>query len=118
MPDVPGIAMDRRLDRVQRRCALSHELAHIDLGDHHCSGASPDGPRQGRRRERVADELAAERLLPLDRLAEVLRWALGPEEVAHELDVTPHMVRVRVRALTDAEKLWIDGQMARLEETA
>lgn len=104
------ILIEREMPRAERRCALAHEVAHLDLGHRlpACEG----------REERKADELAASRLLPLARLAEVLRWALSPGEVADELGVTAHMVRVRVKALTDHEKLWIEQQMARLEEIA
>lgn len=104
------ILIERDMPKAERRCSLAHEIAHLDL-DHRapvCEG----------REERKADELAAVRLLPLDRLADVLRWALSPEEVAAELEVTTHIVRVRIKALTDDEKAWIEAQMARLEESA
>ena len=64
-----------------------------------------------RRQERDADELAAQRLVDLPRLAEALRWALCPEEVAHELDVTVDVVRRRIRGLTDDEKSWIAARL-------
>lgn len=107
--DIPGIALDDRLDRVGRRCALAHELAHIDLGHtHQVAGQGPGTGRIARRRETEADQLAAQRLIPLDQLADVLRWALCPEEVAHELDVTEHLANVRVVTLTTAEKAHIE----------
>jgi len=62
--------------------------------------------------------LAAERLIPLDRLGDVLAWALGPDEVAVELDVTEHMAQVRVRGLTVAEKTAIEGIIERTEGAA
>ena len=46
-------------------------------------------------------------------LADALRWALSPEEVAHELDVTVDVVRRRIRTLTDEEKAWIEQRLLR-----
>lgn len=112
MHDVPGIVLDDRLDRVGRRCALAHELAHVDLGHtHQVAGTGPGTSRIQRRRERDADLLAAQRLIPLDRLADTLHWALCPEEVAHELDVTDRLATLRIRNLSQAEKAYITEQI-------
>jgi hypothetical protein len=106
------VLVDTEGDRSARRCALAHAVAHIDL-DH-----LPDSGRTGRKYEREADELAARRLIPLDRLADVLTWALGPDEVADELDVTEHMVRVRVRTLAMQDKAWISAYVQNREGAA
>lgn len=92
------ILLDASLSLAVRRSALAHAIAHVDLGH------VPESGRQGRRYEREADRLAAERLLPLPALVDALRWALGPDEVAHELDVTEHMVKVRVQGLSAMER--------------
>jgi hypothetical protein len=103
-PNRRVILIERTMDRRARRCALAHEVAHLDLGHGIplCEG----------REERRADETAASRLIPLDRLADVLRWALSPDEVAHDLDVTPHLARVRIRSLSPDEKAWIEDRIA------
>lgn len=112
--DIDGIALDDRLDRVGRRCALAHELAHIDLGHtHQVAGRGPGTSRIARRREVEADLLAATRLITIDALADALRWALCPEEVAHELDVTEDLARIRVEQLTDTEKSFIEARHLR-----
>jgi hypothetical protein len=104
------ILIERGMSQTHRRCALAHAIAHLDLahGSPICEG----------KEERQADELAAGRLIPLVELAAVLRWALGPDEVAHELDVTPRMVRRRVHALTAEEKAWIEAEIGRKEVSA
>lgn len=106
------ILLDTEADRSARRCALAHAVAHIDLGH------SPESGKTGRRYEAAADALAATRLIPLGRLADVLTWALGPDEVADELDVTEHMVRVRVRALSVVEKRMISRRVLSREGAA
>lgn len=92
------ILLDSGLSLAEKRCALAHAIAHLDLG--HVPGSG----RDSRRNERQADELAAQRLMPLPFLADALRWALGPEEVAHELDVTPRLVKVRLHSLSMGER--------------
>lgn len=112
--DIPGIALDDRLDRVGRRCALAHELAHVDLGHtHQAAGRGPGTSRIARRREVEADILAAVRLITLADLADALRWALCPEEVAQELDVTEDLARIRIEQLTTAEKTFIEARHLR-----
>jgi len=106
------VLVDRDGDSPTRRCALAHAVAHIDLGH------LPDSGRQGRRYEGEADLLAAQRLIGLERLGGVLTWALGPDEVAAELDVTEHMVSVRVRGLSPLEKQTIEQIVERTEGAA
>ena len=106
------ILIERDATPAQRRSALAHALAHLDLG--HVPGSG----RVERRHERAADALAASRLIPLDRLADVLTWALGPDEVADELDVTERLVRARVLGLTGSEKAYISERVERMGEVA
>jgi hypothetical protein len=106
------ILLDTEADRAARRCALAHAVAHIDLGH------TPESGKTGRRYEAAADQLAACRLIHLERLADVLSWALGPDEVADELDVTEHMVRVRVRGLSVGEKKMISRRVLSREGAA
>lgn len=101
------ILLDRGLRRAERNTVLAHEIAHVDL-EHRMTGRR----WFDRRQERDADRLAAARLVDLDRLADALRWALCPEEVAHELDVTVDVVRRRIRSLTVEEKAEIEGRLS------
>lgn len=104
------ILLERSMLRPERNCTLAHEVAHIDLA-HESTGLR----WFDRRQERDADTTAAIRLLPLGDLAAVLAWALSPEDVARELDVTPRMVRIRLRGLSDEDKATIER---RIEEVA
>jgi Zn-dependent peptidase ImmA (M78 family) len=104
LPDVPGIVLDDRLDRVQRRCVLAHELAHVDLDHHQVAGNGPGTDRLARRNERAADVLAAKRLLSVAQLAFALPAASGQAEVAELLEVTPHLLEVRLQHLEPSER--------------
>lgn len=110
--DIEGIALDDRLDRVGRRCALAHELAHIDLGHtHQVAGSGPGTSRIARRREIEADDLAARRLITPRYLADAIRWCLCEEEVAEELGVTVELTRRRMALLNDEEKDYIETRL-------
>lgn len=102
--DVPGIVLDDRLTRVGARCALAHELAHIDLGHtHQMAGNGPGTSRIARRRETEADALADARLVPLERLVDALRWSQDEHELAELLWVTTDLIRRRLAGLTSDE---------------
>lgn len=117
LPVDEAIVLDDRLDRVQRRCALEHELQHVFAGDCRLTG-SPDAARLTARREVQTDERAACRLISLDDLTDALVWALCPEEVADALDVDVRTARARIRALTDDEKREIERRIAQREDAA
>lgn len=89
------IVMRPGLAQVQRRCALAHELAHIDLG--HTGGCTPQEERQ-------ASELAARWLIDLNDLIDALRWSTHLAEVADELWVDEPTLRARLDGLTDQER--------------
>lgn len=99
MPDrVPGrtngldvIWMDKRLDQVERRCTLTHELIHIERRD---VGCQPEAIEFAVRAE------AARRLIPIEGLTHALSWSTSPQEVADELWVTPGVLADRLAALT------------------
>jgi hypothetical protein len=102
--DVPGIVLDDRLGRVERRCVLAHELAHIDLGHHEqLAGTGPGTARLARRNEVAADRLAAVRLTPLWELVQCFRFTQDVDEAASHLDVTTRLLSVRLRSLSPAE---------------
>jgi transcriptional regulator with PAS, ATPase and Fis domain len=119
LPDVLGIVLDRRLTRIERRCALAHELRHVDNGDVQVFTVGPDGPRQAKRQERRADRQAARRLVALETLAAAMR--IHPHDhaaVAEDLDVTVDVLRCRIEHLSGAERRWLERELARRDHTA
>jgi Zn-dependent peptidase ImmA (M78 family) len=104
LPDVPGIVLDERLDRIARRCVLAHELAHVDLGHSQVAGQGAGTGRLARRNESEADLLAARRLLPVSALEHWLPYAASRGEAAELLDVTAQMLEVRLERLDPAER--------------
>lgn len=80
------------------RCNLAHAIAHLDL--EHADVL--DGPLEARQ-ESEADQLAARRMIPLDRLAEVLLEERPRADVACLLGVTVEYVDVRLDHLHPSE---------------
>ncbi len=89
------IWMDTTLSQVERRCAICHELAHIDLG--HACGDDPA-------LELAASKLAARRLIWITDLESVFGWSLQPAEQADILWVTEAVLQVRLEHLHPAER--------------
>lgn len=119
LPDVLGIVLDRRLTRVERRCALAHELRHVDHDDVQVSGIGPDGPRIARRQETRADREAARRLIEVEALAVAL--AAHPDDataVADELDVTTEVLHCRLADLESDEVAALRTALADAEHAA
>lgn len=104
------IELARGLLQSERRSVLTHELIHLERGP--VSAAYADSE------ERAVDAEAARRLIPLDALADALLWSWNEAELAEELWVGQDVVRERLDGLTVEEKAWIDGQIARKEESA
>ena len=90
-----AIWLDPDLLQVERRCAVQHEQAHIDLGHSSC-----DDPRE----EADAKRMTAVKLIEWDALVEVFRWARTAEEAADELWVTTEVLEDRLRFLHPNEK--------------
>lgn len=88
------IYMDPRLSQVQRRCAITHEQVHIDLG--HTGGCDS-------RDEAKTREITARLLIDMGDLLSAYRWAEHLDEVADELWVTPQVLRDRIDNLTRDE---------------
>lgn len=79
----------------QHRCVIAHELAHAIQGDTH----SPLDTIAALKRERKADQIAAEWLLTPDAVAIAL--AIAPDSLsaaAAELEVTDRILEVWLRA--------------------
>ena len=90
-----AIWLDQDLLQVERRCAIQHEQAHIDLGHTNC-----DDPRE----EQAARRLTAQKLIAWDTLVDVFKWAHNAYEAADELWVTPEVLEDRLRALHPHER--------------
>jgi len=89
------IRLDSRLLQVERRIAIDHELAHIELG--HTCGADTA-------QEVAACKLSARRLIGVRDLAEAMRWTTDVSEVADILWVTEDVVITRMQHLHPAER--------------
>lgn len=87
--------LDNRLDPAERRCALMHELVHVE---HRHTGC------QGPRVERRVREETARRLISPTHLLEAYRWTQHPAELAAELGATEAVVRDRLESLSDRER--------------
>lgn len=103
------------MTQVERRCALTHELAHRTLG-HSGLCTYPDAKRQNRRQERVADLWAAERLITLEALAVAMRWSKERDEVADELWVTRPLLDLRLETMLGGERMRLRVLMARASD--
>lgn len=103
MPAERVILIDDGISTVERRCALAHEIAHIDTGDQ-----PTDLCFFARRQETAADRLAARRLVDVHELASVVRWCRDPREVAEQLDVTLEVLALRGAMMHPAERGLID----------
>lgn len=102
MPDgVPGrtdglrvIWLDNRLQQVERRCALAHELVHVELGHDGCQRPCIE------HEVRVA---TARNLITIERLCQQAAWARSLQELADELWVTTDVLTDRLETLTPDE---------------
>ena len=102
-PALDVITMSPHLTQVERRCSLAHELGHRHAADHPTGRDDYDATQ-----EAAADQWAARFLIPLDALADALRWATCPDEAADELWVTRHTLDVRLATLDTTEKIFLD----------
>lgn len=101
------IWLDARLTQAERRCTLAHELGHLERG-------LPCDPAAQAAEEKAIDEWAARRLLDIHSLTRAFQWSAHLDEIADELWVDLHMLRARLRSLTDDEQ---DAIMAAIEKT-
>lgn len=90
-----AIWLDADLLQVERRCAIQHEQAHIDLGHVNC-----DDPKE----EAAARRLTARKLIDWDDLVDTFRWAHTAVEAADELNVIPEVLEDRLWFLHPHEK--------------
>lgn len=92
------IWLDHDLLQCEERCALTHELVHIERGHRREQPAAV---------EYAVREETARRLISFEWLVDAMQWSLCPNELADELCVTPEVVRDRIETLTTKEKAYI-----------
>lgn len=97
-----GIWLRPGLTQAERRCALTHEIIHLERGP------VPAHPVLAAAEERVVADLAARRLIPLDSLAQALAWTTTPHDLAEDLWVDTHTLTIRLRHLTAGERAAVD----------
>lgn len=107
---VDGIYIDRSLGQAARRCALTHEIIHLERGP-----VSID-PRLAVAEERTVSILAAQRLIPISALIEAALWVspTSPAELAAELWVDRPTLSIRLRHLSTDERRHIDAALGQL----
>ena len=94
-----AIWLDVDLLQVERRCALTHELVHIELG--HTTGHDTAD-------EALVRQITAERLIPTRRLFDAWHAALSFEELADALWVTPEVLHDRLDNLSPDEQRTVE----------
>lgn len=90
------------LTQAERRCTLTHELQHLDRG--------VPAPSLRVREERIVDELAARRLVPIENLARALRATRDPDILAEDLWVDRHTIQVRMQTLDPVETAQLEHE--------
>lgn len=105
--DGEHIWMRKGLLQVERRCVLTHELAHIDLGH----TTHQDGTAEARVRRR-----AARRLLSVDQLLPVALWTQDVGEAADELWVTVEVLEDFIDSLSPGEIADIEAAVSAAKE--
>jgi hypothetical protein len=68
--------------------------------------------RQSPREERIVSAIAARRLLPIEVLADALRWSDDPRVIAEELSVDARTVRTRMVTLSADEKAFVNDRLS------
>ncbi|MEU6582850.1 hypothetical protein [Nocardia sp. NPDC046763] len=103
-----GIYIDRSLGQAARRCALTHEIVHLERGP------VPADSRLAVIEERIVSVIAAKRLITLHQLIEALMWAAPTSlyELAEELWVDLSTLRIRLRHLTAKEVQRVNDEIA------
>lgn len=98
-PARQAILLQEGLSAALARSVLAEELGH------HTLGHSPNvNQAETARMELRARRWAAVRLVTIEDLGQAMRNSDRLEDMAHELDVDPELLEVRIRWLTDTER--------------
>jgi len=100
------LLVDPPLTESQRRSSIAHEIAHLDLG--HTADVNP---ALARRQELEADHLAAQRLISLSQLADVVSWCRDEQHMAQQLRVSSQSLKLRLQALSRKERYALDTRI-------
>ncbi|WP_066940313.1 ImmA/IrrE family metallo-endopeptidase [Streptomyces sp. NBRC 110611] len=96
------------LSPIQKRCALTHELAHIALKHQRCAfGDDSLTTLASISQERTAEMWAARKLITSVQLAVARESGLQPAAIARELEITPRIYRARLLAEQYDEQRWL-----------
>ena len=90
------VLLDSRLLQVERRCTIAHELVHIERG--------PFPEHTTALEESLVEQIAARRLIDLDKLIDVACWTSDLHEAADLLWVTPDVLQTRIKHLHPSER--------------
>lgn len=99
------VTLDARLRQVERRCAIAHELQHIERGP------ALDTDADQEREEVAAERESARRLISLHALGEALAWSEDEWTVAAELWVDVTTLRARLEHLHPAERAYLHRRL-------
>lgn len=102
--DARRIILDPRLRQAERRCALAHEIVHVERGP------VADDDRLAGIEEAAVCQIAARRLIGLRALGEALAWSLDTVEVAEALWVDDGTLRARMEHLHPVEVAYLMGR--------
>lgn len=102
-----GIYIARGLGQAARRCALTHEIVHLERGP------VPRNPVLAAAEERIVSDIAARRLIPLPSLTDALHWVDLSDRtaLAEELWVDEPTLRIRLHNLTGDERARINNTL-------
>ena len=90
-----GLFLRPGLTQAQRRCALTHEIVHLERGP------VPRNPVLAAAEERIVADIAARRLIPLRSLLDAFMWTrpTNHHDLANELWVDVPTLRIRLSGL-------------------
>ncbi|MEV5394418.1 hypothetical protein [Nocardia farcinica] len=90
-----GLFLRPGLTQAQRRCALTHEIVHLERGP------VPRNPVLAAAEERIVADIAARRLIPLRSLLDAFMWTrpTNHHDLADELWVDVPTLRIRLSGL-------------------
>lgn len=94
LTDGETVWLHDRLYQAERRCAIEHEMIHLERGEH-CA--------QDEAVEARTDREVARRLIPIPALMDAMAWSDHVEEIADELWVTPEVAQARIDSLLPAQ---------------
>lgn len=103
----PCITITSGMTQAERRSTLTHELIHHERGSVPAINENAE--------ERIVDDLAARRLIPLDVLLDKMVYCYDEHELAEVLWVDVPTVVTRLRNLTRAESEYLNDELYRRE---